>query len=459
MKTTKLFICIVAIVLIASDAFSQDKPNFVIIFADDMGYGDASCYGHPTIMTPHIDRMAEEGMRMTQFYVASSVCSPSRASLLTGRLPNRCSVTGVLFPRHETGLPKDEITIARMLKQEGYATACIGKWHLGHKSGYLPTDHGFDQYYGIPYSNDMYIDPEAPLAEDILLREGVTIEEIRANEYYRHNPKYVPLMRQEEVIEFPADQSTLTRRYTEEAVAFIQSHRNESFFLYLAHTMPHTPLYVSDDFRNTSLRGLYGDVIEELDWSVGRILSTLRDAGLDSKTLVIFSSDNGPWLIKKLHGGSTGPLHGGKFTSWEGGQREPGIFWWPGTVPEGSVNTGLSGTLDILPTILDFAGSKLPDDRIMDGYSLREMLTDQAQSPRKAFFYYKGKNLQAIRSGPWKAHYRTTNEFGKNPVEHDPPLLFNLEEDPGEKYDVANENPEILEAIQKLRIKHEKSFH
>jgi arylsulfatase A len=458
MNRIKLLLSAAAISLAFPAAFSQGKPNFVIIFADDMGYGDAGCYGHPTIRTPHIDRMAAEGMRMTQFYVAASVCSASRASLLTGRLPVRCNVKGVLSPQDKKGLPQDERTIANLLKEAGYATACIGKWHLGHKSGYLPTDRGFDLYYGIPYSNDMWIDPDARLAENILLREGVTVEEIKANKYYRHNPKYVPLMRQEEVIEFPADQATLTRRYTEEAVAFIKSHRNGSFFLYLAHTMPHIPLYASDEFIDTSPRGLYGDVIEELDWSIGQILQTLEETGLDRRTMVIFTSDNGPWLAQKLNGGSAGPLHGGKFTTWEGGQREPGIFWWPGKIPAGSVNAGLSSTLDMLPTILDFAGSGLPDDRILDGFSLREMLIENGRSPRRAMFYYKGKNLQAIRLGPWKAHYITTSELGKDPAEHDPPLLFNLEEDPGERYDVAKENTEILEVIRKLRIEHEKTF-
>ena len=306
MNSLKRFLFLVIISLLASVAFTQDRPNFVIIFADDMGYGDAGCYGHPTIQTPHIDRMAAEGMRMTQFYVAAPVCSPSRAALLTGRLPARCKVEGVLFPRHAEGLPKDEITIASLLSDKGYATACVGKWHLGHKSGYLPTDHGFDSYFGIPYSNDMYIDSSAALARNILLREGVTIEGIRANEYYRHNPKYVPLMRQKEVIEFPADQSTLTKRYAEEALEFIKTHKKDPFFLYLAHTMPHTPLYASNEFKDKSLRGLYGDVIEELDWSVGQILEILKDLDLDRKTLVIFTSDNGPWLIKKQQGGSAG---------------------------------------------------------------------------------------------------------------------------------------------------------
>lgn len=443
---------------ITSMAFSQERPNFVIIFADDMGYGDAQCYGHPTIKTPNINRMASEGMRMTEFYVAAPVCSASRAALMTGRLPIRTTITGVLFPRNETGLPKSEITIAKLLKEEDYATACIGKWHLGHKNDYLPTARGFDYYFGIPYSNDMYIDSVATLAKNVLLREGVTVEKIRANEYFKHNPKYVPLMRQKEVIEFPVDQSTLTKRYTEEAIRFIKSHKKEPFFLYLAHTMPHTPLYVSDDFKNTSVRGLYGDVIQELDWSVGQVLETLKKEGLDKNTLVIFTSDNGPWLIQKLNGGSTGLLEGGKFTTWEGGMREPGIFWWPGKVEAGTVNPEMVSTLDILPTFVDLAGGSVPDDRVMDGYSLKDMLISNAESPRNDMFFYKGRNLQAIRLGPWKAHFKTTNEFGKDPVELPSPMLYNIDEDPSERIDVAKQHSEIVTEILKLREEHLATF-
>jgi arylsulfatase A len=439
--------------------FSQQQPNFVIIFVDDMGYGDASCYGHPTIKTPNIDRMADEGMRMTQFYSASSICSPSRASLLTGRLPVRCNVTGVLFPRHDKGLSQSEKTIATLLKEKDYATACIGKWHLGHKPGYLPTNHGFDTYYGIPYSNDMYIDSAAKLADDVVLREGVTIENIRKNKYYTHNPKYVPLMRQDKVIEFPADQATLTKRYTEEAIEFIHSNKTKPFFLYLAHTMPHTPLYASDDFKDKSLRGLYGDVIEELDWSVGKILKTLQDEGLGENTMVVFTSDNGPWLQQKLNGGSSGLLKGGKFSTWEGGMRMPAVFWWPEKIPSGIVSPELASTLDLLPTIADFAEIKLPEDLILDGFSQQKMLIANAKSLRKSMFFYKNNNLQAIRLGAWKAHYRITDENGKNPGEVDSPLLFNLEIDPGEQFDVAKDHPEILEEIRKLKIKHEESFN
>jgi arylsulfatase A len=459
MNHLKRFLFAAILFLNMPAVYAQDNPNFVIIFADDMGYGDAGCYGHPTIKTPELDRMADEGMRMTQFYVAAPICSASRASLLTGRLPVRNGITGVLFPRNEKGLPKSETTIAKLLKESGYKTACIGKWHLGHKDGYLPTDHGFDTYYGIPYSNDMYIDSAAPLADDVLLRKGVTVENIRANKYYRHNPKYVPLMRQNKVIEFPADQATITKRYTEEAVEFIKKQKGNPFFLYLAHTMPHTPLYASKDFKDTSLRGLYGDVIEELDWSVGQVLKTLKEEGLDENTFVVFTSDNGPWFQQKLHGGSSGLLKGAKFSTWEGGMREPAIFRWPGKVPSGVVNREIASALDVLPTIMDIAGVEAPDDRVLDGYSLKDMLLTGAQGQRKEMFFYRGNTIRAIRLGPWKAHYVTTNEMGQDPEKHDSPLLFNLNHDPGEKYDVAEENLDVLEAILKIKEEHESTIN
>jgi len=436
------------------------KPNFVIIFADDQGYADLGCFGHPTIKTPNLDRMAYEGMKLTQFYSASAICSPSRAALLTGRLPKRCGVTEVLWPHTKKGLPASEITLAELLKQSGYATACIGKWHLGHRNGYLPTDRGFDSYYGIPYSNDMWIDAEAKMAKDIVLREDVTIEDIRADKYKRYNPKYVPLMRNDEVVEFPADQMTLTKRYTAQAIEFIKENQKKPFFLYLPHTMPHIPLYASESFKDKSLRGLYGDVIEELDWSVGRVLNKLKDTGLDKNTLVVFTSDNGPWLSTKLNGGSAGMLRGGKFTTWEGGHREPAIAWWPGTVPAGTVNMGITSTLDILPTFLDFAGAEVPGDRVIDGYSLQELLTKNKKSPREIMYYYRGGKLRAVRMGHWKVHYETMPEIeGKKYTKHDPPILYNIEQDPGEQYNIAPKHPDVLTRIQKIVDEHQKTFH
>lgn len=431
------------------------KPNFVVIFADDMGYGDAGCYGNPTIKTPNLDRMAAEGMKLPQFYSASSVCSPSRASLLTGRLPKRCGVTGVLWPHTQKGLLAGEVTVADLLKRNGYTTTCIGKWHLGHRQGYLPISRGFDSYYGVPYSNDMWIDPNMKLAKDIKLREGVTVREIRADKYKKHRPHYVPLMRDDEVIEFPADQATLTRRYTERAIAFIKENRNRPFFLYLPHTFPHIPLFASESFQDTSRRGLYGDVIEELDWSVGEVLGTLKEMGLDKNTLVLFTSDNGPWLSVKLAGGSAGLLRGGKFTTWDGGHREPALAWWPGTVPAGTVNMTLASTLDVMPTCLDLAGVKLPTDRAIDGYSLKDALTQGAESPRQTMFYYSGPKLRAVRWKQWKLHLdEPRSELGGGYKQSDKRLLFNLEHDPGEKYNVADRNPEIVETIRRVIEKH-----
>jgi len=276
-----------------------DRPNIIILFADDLGYGDIGPFGHPTIQTPHLNRMAREGMRLTQFYVAASVCTPSRAGLLTGRLPVRSGMASderrVLFPNSKGGLPDEEITIAEALKKEGYATAAIGKWHLGHLPEHLPTEHGFDRYYGVPYSNDMKTDA--------------------------NGEKGVPLVRNKTIVEYPATQRTLTRRYTEEALSFIEANETQPFFLYLPYTFPHVPLHASEAFRDTSARGLYGDVVEEIDWSVGQILGTLRDRGLAKNTLVVFTSDNGPWLTQDLRGGSAGLLRGGKGSTWERRER------------------------------------------------------------------------------------------------------------------------------------------
>ncbi|NQT87075.1 sulfatase-like hydrolase/transferase, partial [bacterium] len=288
-------------------AHEKEKPNFIIIFADDQGYQDVGCFGSPLIKTPNLDRMAGEGRRFTNFYSAASVCTPSRAALLTGSYPTRVGLPSVLFPRNNTGFSDTEITIAELLKGQGYATKCIGKWHLGHLSPFLPTSHGFDSYYGIPYSNDMTIDPKATLATDCTFREGMTRERA-ASEKPKKN--WVPLMRDKEVVEYPADQTTLTKRYTAEAVKFITANKAKPFFLYLPHTMPHVPLFASEKFKDTSKRGLYGDVIEEIDWSVGEILATLKKLGIAEDTCVVFTSDNGPWLSKGKAGGCALPLRG-----------------------------------------------------------------------------------------------------------------------------------------------------
>jgi len=415
-------------------ATGRRRPNFVIIYADDLGYGDLGCFGHPTIRTPNLDRMAAEGAKLTQFYSAASICTPSRAALMTGRLPIRngmCSDRrGVLFPDSGGGIPASEVTLAELLKGVGYATGCFGKWHLGHLPQFLPTRNGFDTYLGIPYSNDMDRVKDSP-------RDAV------------RNPKSayfnVPLMRDEEVIERPVDQTTITRRYTEAAVAFIRGHKDRPFFVYLAHSMPHVPLFRSKAFENVSLRGIYGDAVQEVDWSVGRILETLRAEGLDRETLVLFSSDNGPWLVYKEQGGSAGLLRDGKGSTWEGGMREPTVAWWPGTIPAGSVITDMASTLDVFPTFAELSGATVPRDRVYDGYSMVPLLTGQGPGRRKVMVYYRGTQLRALRKGPWKIHLYTKTEYrGKKIQKHDPPLLYNVEVDPGEQYEVGAKHPNII---------------
>ena len=424
----------IVIALIAFGLFRIDlvvgedsqRPNFIIIFTDDLGYGDLGCYGHPTIRTPNLDRMAGQGMRFTQFYSAASVCTPSRAALLTGRLPIRSGMCSdsrrVLFPDSAEGLPQEEVTLAEALKAQGYATACIGKWHLGHHPEYLPTRHGFDTYFGIPYSNDM---------------------------------RPCPLMRNEEVLEEPAEQATLTARYTEEAIGFIKAHRDEPFFLYFPHTFPHVPLFASDRFKGTSKRGLYGDVVEELDWSVGQVLEALEECDLGDRTLVVFTSDNGPWLTQSERGGSAGLLREGKGSTWEGGMREPAIAWWPGQIGAGLVSGSLATTMDLYTTCIRLAGGEVPSDRVVDGVDISSVLLgDGTATPREHHFFYRGSTLQAARMGPWKAHLITRPGYGGTVQKHDPPALYNLEIDPSEKYEIGEEHPEVLAAIAGLIEQH-----
>lgn len=407
-------------------AAEASPPNVVIIFADDLGYGDLGCFGHPTIATPHLDRMAREGLRLTQFYAAECVCTPSRAALLTGRLPIRNGMCGdkrrVLFANSTGGLPSSELTLAEVFKSKNYATACVGKWHLGHRHEHLPLRHGFDSYYGIPYSNDM---------------------------------QPTLLMRDDTVIENPVDQTTLTARYTAQAVSFIRQHRGDPFFLYLAHNFPHTPLFASPEFKGKSRRGLYGDVVEELDAGVGQVLTTLTELGIDKNTLVLFTSDNGPWLIKKQDGGSAGLLRGGKGSTWEGGMREPTIAWWPGTIAPGRTSNDLASTMDLFATAHRLLGLPLPTERTLDSHDLGPLLLGQGSGSRNAFFYYRGTRLMAARVGPWKAHFMTQDGYGQpSPEIHDPPLLFNLEVDPSEQYDVAGKHTEVIAEIRQAVAQH-----
>lgn len=421
----------------------SNRPNFIVIFADDLGYGDLSSYGHPTIRTPYLDQMAHEGQKWTNFYVGASVCTPSRAALLTGRLPIRngmaSNVNRVLFPDSHNGLPQTEVTLAEQMKKAGYATAIVGKWHLGHKKEFLPTSHGFDSYFGIPYSNDM--------DNTIPFRSGGSYFDFWKSEARKDiNTFNVPLMVDTEIIERPTDQHTITKRYTEEAVKFIRQNMENPFFLYLAHSLPHVPLFASKDFEGKSPRGIYGDTVEEIDHGVGLIMEALRESGLDKNTLVVFTSDNGPWLIMNEEGGSAGLLRNGKGSTWEGGMREPCIFWAPGRIKPGIV-TDIGSTMDLFTTFSNMIGVPIPEDRIIDGVDLSPVLFQEGKSPRNDMFYYRGDRLYAARVGDFKAHFITQEPYGNEVEEHETPLLYNLSIDPSEKYDIAKNNPQIIAKI------------
>ena len=415
-------------------AAEPEPPNVVILFCDDAGYGDFGFAGHPTIATPHLDRMVGEGTRLTQFYSASPACTASRYGLLTGRHPNRSGFSWVLGPNSKIGLHPREVTLAETLKAQGYATACYGKWHLGigrkglaginEDHSFLPLQNGFDEYYGIPYSNDM--------------RPCVLIE----------NNK---------VASRKVDQSTLTREYTERTIAFIEKNRQQRFFVYLPYAMPHVPLFPGKAHRGKSLRGLYGDVIEEIDWSVGAILTALREKKLAEKTLVVFTSDNGPWLIKKRRGGSSGLFRDGKGSTWEGGMREPGVFWWPGTIPAGKTRQEIASTWDLLPTITLLAGGKVPNDRTLDGKDIRDVLLGRGPPTITKPIFFGGpgaSTIQAVRVGPWKLHIKTNSQLrlhhGWPNVSRENPLLFHLEHDPSETINLAKRESETVAKLLKV---------
>ena len=397
-------------------------PNFIVIFTDDQGYQDVGCFGSPKIKTPRLDRMAAEGMRLTDFYSAASVCTPSRAALMTGCYPPRVSLPSVLFPRSKIGINPAETTVAELLKKQGYATMCIGKWHLGHLEPFLPTNHGFDAYFGIPYSNDM------------------------------HHNGGVPLMRDTKIVERPVKQHDLTERYTAEALKFITANKDKPFFLYLPHTFPHVPLFASPPFKGQSARGLYGDVIECIDWSTGQILDTLKKLGLDEQTLVLFTSDNGPWLSKGKNGGCALPLRGGKFTTWEGGMREPTIARWPGKIPAGSVCSEVAGTIDVLPTFAKLAGAAVPTDRTIDGKDIWPLLSGEkgAKSPHEGYFYFRGNRLEAVRSGKWKLRLPPKQRRRKQPSTDVPGQLYDLTADISEKTNVAAKHPDVVQRLAAL---------
>jgi arylsulfatase A-like enzyme len=414
----RAFLRSAALAALAARGGAQTRsPNIVLIYADDLGYGDLGCYGS-NIATPELDRMAQEGVRFTDFYSASSVCSPSRAALLTGRYPLRVGVPRVIDPQDSGGLSRSEPTIAEMLKAVGYGTSCIGKWHLGHKPGFLPTDRGFDEYFGIPYSNDMW-------------------------------PRV--LMRDTEVIEQHVRMEDLTQRYTDRARDFIERSKDRPFFLYMPHTFPHIPLGVSQRFAGASGQGPYGDTVQELDWSVGQILQAIKDAGLDDNTLVMFSSDNGPW-----YQGTVGPLRGRKGDTYEGGMRVPFIARFPGRIPGGQVNRYMATTMDILPTIARLTGAPLPV-KPLDGVNIWPQLTGLAPTMgRETFLYFNDYHLQCARFGPWKLHfarfdvpmYTPTSTRGRTNLPLFRPELYNVMSDVEESYDRAERFPAIASSIR-----------
>ncbi len=419
------------------------KPNVILIFIDDMGYGDVGFNGATVPQTPNLDQMAAEGMKFTDFYVGCAVCSGSRTALLTGSHYQRLSMAPVLFPNSTKGLHPDEVTLADMLKGAGYRTACVGKWHLGHLPPCLPTYQGFDSYWGIPYSNDMWIDPANPLAEDITIREGLTLADLKAG----HKAKnVVPILRNEEVIEYPADQSTITKRYTEEAIRFMTEARDEPFFLYLPHTMVHLPLYVSEAFNNPD-KSLITNAIEEVDWSVGQILKTVKEAGMAEKTLVIFTSDNGAAV------GSSLPLRAKKGSVYDGGIREPTVMWWPGSIPAGEVCSEVAATIDLMPTLAHLGGGTLPEKKI-DGKDIWPLMAGEpgAKSPHDAYVLMHGPGT--VRSGKWKFYPwqegTAKRDWAKAPKSPStfPVQLYDTVADIGETTNVAAEHPEVVAKLQ-----------
>jgi arylsulfatase A len=404
----------------------ETLPNFIIIMADDLGYGDIGCFGATDIRTPNIDRMAAEGMQFTSAYAASSICSPSRAALLTGRYPQRMGINGVFFPESYTGIPEYEITIAELLKTRSYKTGMIGKWHLGHLYPYLPLQTGFDEYFGIPFSNDM--------AGLVYLRDNKPVE-------------------------MEVDQRFTTRLFTSESKNFIRKNQHNPFFLLLSYAMPHVPLYVPDELMGRSERGLYGDIIEELDMSVGEILHILDSLGIAENTLIIFTSDNGPWLVMRDHGGSPGILSGGKMYTFEGSMRVPTVIRWPGKIAEGQVYDDPVTLMDMFPTFAALSGTPIPQDRPIDGTDISPVLLGQDYEPYREFLYFYRDRLKGFRAGDWKVHLEHPGFAGgpgRIAIDPYPLSLFNLKNDPGEKLNLAGQQPQIL---QQLLHKMDSAYH
>ncbi|MBM3826983.1 MAG: sulfatase [Verrucomicrobia bacterium] len=447
---TRLLTSFIALLAVGLSAAAR-QPNVVIIFADDLGYGDLGCYGHPTIRTPHLDRMASEGIRFTQFYSAAEVCTPSRAALMTGRYPVRSGMAHnqfrVLRAVSTGGLPQGELTMAESLKSVGYRTGIIGKWHLGvwanDRPEHHPLNHGFDFHFGLMHSNDMNPSPKP--------------KPKKANAQVEQDPEWwdAALYRGRELLVPRTDQTQLTRRYAEEAAKFIGESKDRPFFLYMPHTFPHTPLFASDRFKGRSPRGIYGDVLAELDWSVGEVLKALNDTGVADNTLVFFTSDNGPWTWMGAEtGGSAGLLRDGKGSTWEGGMRVPGIAWWPGRIRP-AVSDAVLTTMDLLPTVAKLAGAELPKDRPYDGKDASPVLFEGRGIERDVFCYYRGETLFAARLGDWKAHFITQGSYGDpKPVKHDRPLLYNLAVDPSEAHEISADHPDVVARLQAAVERH-----
>jgi arylsulfatase A-like enzyme len=423
-------------ILCCSSAIARD-PNFIIIFTDDQGYADLGCFGSKTIKTPHLDQLAAEGLKLTDFHVPSPVCSPSRAGLLTGCYPKRVGMhRHVVFPKNTYGLHPDELTIADHLKANGYATACVGKWHLGHVSQTLPTANGFDSYFGIPYSNDM----SHP--------NNKGKPRMSQDESWKNQDKFsplwkTPLMRDNKIIEVPVNQRTITRRYTDEAINFVTKNKDKPFFLYLPHSMPHIPLYVPDDVLDPDPANAYKCVIEHIDAECGRIFKTIKDLKLKKDTYIIFTTDNGPWLQFKNHGGSAGPLRAGKGTTFEGGQRVPFIISRPGTIPAGKSSAELVSSIDLLPTIATLSGHPLKAKNKIDGLDVTEVFTKNQSSSRNEFLHYTSNGkLEGIRQDDWKLLQKQPHRKSKN--KKTTAMLFNLKTDLGEQNNIAEKHPEVV---------------
>ena len=427
-------------ILFTSFAWGAERPpNIVLVFADDLGYADLGCFGSTKIRTPNIDSIARDGIRLTNFHVPQAVCSASRTALLTGCYPNRVGILGALGPNSKNGIKDSENLLSEYLKKLGYSTAIFGKWHLGDSAQYSPIRHGFDTYFGLPYSNDMW--PNHPTAK---------------------NFPPLPLRHDDKVLELNPDQSKLTGWYTERGVKFIEANKDKPFFLYMPHSMPHVPIYASEKFKGKSSHGLYGDVIEEIDASVGTILETLKKHSLDKNTLVIFTSDNGPWLSYGNHGGSRGVLREGKGTEFEGGVRVPFVARWPGKIPAASISNEPTMTIDLLPTLVAYAGGVVLEEPKIDGKNISAVLEARpgAKSPQEAYYFYWGDALHAVTSGKWKLHFPhpylhiieggKDGKPGKGETRKIELSLFDLDADISESKNVADQNPEVVKKLQML---------